>query len=56
MFLGDGSGAYTDSTEIFDPDLRSWRAGAYLPSPRTGLAAVSIDNRVLIFGIVTKYF
>ncbi len=39
-----------DSTEIFDPSLRSWRAKAALPSPREGLKATNIDNRVLLFG------
>ena len=52
MFLVSG-GYYSndlDSTEIFDPSLRSWRAGAALPSPRSGLRATNIDNRVLLFG------
>ncbi len=41
-----------ESTEIFDPaDLGSWSAGAFLPSPRNDLRAITIDNRVLIFGI-----
>ena len=52
------SGGYTfsedlvilDSTEIFDPSLGSWRAGAALPSPVWGLRATNIDNRVLLFG------
>ena len=39
-----------DSTEIFDPRLRSWRAGATLPRPMFGLRATNIDNRVLFFG------
>ena len=46
----DGS-VKIDSTEIFDPSLGSWRAGAALPSPRSILRAISIDNRILIFGI-----
>ncbi len=47
----DGSDDYLDSTEIYDPDSGSWRAGAALPSPRSILRAISIDNRILIFGI-----
>ena len=47
------SGRYisTATTEIFDPSVGSWRAGAAMPgnSPR----AVNIDNRVLIFGKMT---
>ena len=42
---------YLDSTEIFDPDLGTWRSGAALPSPRDSLRAASIANRVLIFGL-----
>ena len=45
-----GSGS-TDSTEIYDPDYESWRAGAALPSPLSSLSATTIDNRVLIIGI-----
>ena len=40
-----------DSTEIYDPELASWRAGAALPSPVYSLVATNIDNRVLLFGI-----
>ena len=52
MFLVSGGrdGTFLDSTEIFDPSLGSWRAGAALPSPVYGLRATSIDNRVLLFG------
>ena len=39
-----------DSTEIYDPELASWRAGAALPSPRGYLRAASLGNRVFIFG------
>ena len=42
---------YLDTTEIFDPSLGSWRAGAALPSTRRDLRATTLDNRVLIFGI-----
>ena len=52
MFLvsgGLGSDSL-DSTEIFDPSLGSWRAGAALPSPVYGLRATNIDSRVLLFG------
>ena len=57
MFLVTGGTFYDgtediDSTEIFDPDLGSWRTGGALPSPAYGLRAASIDNRVLIFGIL----
>ena len=46
-----GHGSSVDSTEIFDPSLGSWKAGAALPSPFYGLSAATIDNRVLLFGI-----
>ena len=56
MFLvtggnGVGDGDKIDSTEIYDPDLGSWRGGAALPSKRDGLMAANIDGRVLFFGI-----
>ena len=47
---GNLSGAL-DSTEIFDPSLGSWRAGAALPHPMYNMRAANIDNRVLIFGM-----
>ena len=52
MFLVTGGyfGGYLDSTEIFDPNLGSWSAGATLPSPDS-LRATNLDNRVLLFGI-----
>ena len=54
MFLVTGGSAgldKLDSTEIYDPDLGSWRAGAALPSLTERMQAASIGNRVLIFGI-----
>ena len=39
------------STEIYDPDTGSWRAGAALPSPLQNQQAITIANRILIFGI-----
>ena len=55
MFLVNGgwsiSGSgFTDSTEIFDPDVGSWRFGTALPSPMWDLKAASIENRILFFG------
>ena len=44
-------GINIDSTEIFDPSLGSWRAGAALPHPMYNMKAANIDNRVLIFGM-----
>ena len=46
----DESDIWLDSTEIFDPSLKNWRAGATLPSPVYGLRAANIDKRVLLFG------
>ena len=45
-----GSGL-TDSTEIYDPDIGSWRTRAALPSPMQDMRAASLGNRVLVFGI-----
>ena len=53
MFLvtGGANGSnWLDSTEIYDPDIGSWKAGAALPVPRSNLAAATIVNRILIFG------
>ena len=54
MFLVSGGHGYgsvrLDSTEVLDPSLGTWRAGAALPSSRDFLRATNIDNRVLFFG------
>ena len=43
---------YLDSTEIFVPALTqsSWTDVGKLPSPRNGLAAVSLNNNVFVMG------
>ena len=43
---------YLDSTEIFVPALSqtSWTDVGKLPSPRNGLAAVSLNNNVFVMG------
>ena len=53
MFLVTGGygSDWLDSTEIYDSDIGSWNARAALPIPMWGLRAVSIDSRILIFGI-----
>ena len=53
MFLVSGGygGGLIDSTEIFDPEVGNWRAGARLPSGRYTPRAANIGGRVLIFGI-----
>ena len=54
MFLVTGGvvdGDKIDSTEIYDPDLGSWRGGAAMPSKLESLMAANIDGRVLFFGI-----
>jgi len=40
---------YLDSTEIM-VDFTYWKPAAYLPSPRSGLQAASLDNKVFVFG------
>ena len=55
VFGGSTDTGDTDSTEIFDPSLGSWRAGAPLPSVMFGLRATNIDNRILLFGIYKCY-
>ena len=47
---------YLDSTELYDPSLGSWIvAGARLPSPRSGLRAANIDDRILVCGKNISY-
>ena len=49
MFLvtGGWDGSHTlDSTEVFDPLVGSWTAGAKLPRPMEGIRA----ENVLLFG------
>ena len=44
---------YLDSTETFDPLVGSWTtSGARLPHPTEYVKAVTLDNRVLLFGII----
>ena len=38
------------STEVYDPSVGSWTAGARLPRPMDGLRAAYIAEQVLIFG------
>ena len=53
MLLVTGGTDYLnlDSTEIFDPSLGIWKAGAALPSPWSSPKAATVANRILIFGI-----
>ena len=44
------SGHYTSTTELLTQADRHWRTVGRLPSGRSGLAAVNIDNRVLLAG------
>merc|ERR1711988_1549700 len=47
---GYNTGAkYLDSTELM-VDFEPWRPAANLPSPRRGLQAASLDNKVFFFG------
>ena len=53
MFLvtGGWDGAeILDSTELYDPSVGSWADGAKLPQAVSGLKAININDRVLIFG------
>ena len=45
----DGSD-FLDSTEVYDPSVGSWTAGARLPRGMWGLRAAYIAEQVLIFG------
>ena len=51
MVTGGWDGAeILDSTELYDPSMGSWSAGAKLPQPMSGLKATNIKDRVLLFG------
>ena len=39
-----------DTTEVYDPSVGSWTAGARLPSPMSVLKAASIEDQILNFG------
>ena len=39
-----------DSTEVYNPSVGSWTAGARLPRAMYGLRAAYIEDQVLIFG------
>ena len=41
---------FLDTTEVFDPSVGSWTAGARLPRPMSYLRAAYIADQVLIFG------
>ena len=39
-----------DTTEVYDPNVGSWTAGAKLPFKMKGMRATYIADQVLIFG------
>ena len=39
-----------DSTEIMELDTTGWRVTDPLPSPRVGLRAAVLDNKIFVFG------
>ena len=45
---------YLDSTEVLEAG--TWRITGPLPSARAGLRAVSVDNRIFIFGEICFYY
>ena len=45
---------YLDSTEILVAGAKKWRFSGKLPTSRWGLRGVSINNKIIIAGIVTK--
>ena len=61
MFLvsGGDDGQYAtafDSTETFDPLVGTWAtSGAKLPRPMAGARGIIINDRLLIFGIITYF-
>ena len=45
-----GYNAPISSTEVLVETASAWEFAGNLPSPRTGLRAVNIDNRILVTG------
>src|SRR5690606_757027 len=43
-----------DVVEIYDPETDSWREGAPVPTPRSGVAAVALDGIAYVFGGETR--
>jgi N-acetylneuraminic acid mutarotase len=39
-----------DVTEVFDLRTQTWRTGAPMPTPRSGIAAVALGRHVLVVG------
>ena len=39
-----------DSTELYDPSTGHWRMSGALPSAMIGLRAITVNNRVLVYG------
>ena len=50
LVTGGYKGDRLDSTELYDPSVGSWTAGARLPRPMSNLRAAYISDKVLIFG------
>ena len=48
-----GFNAPISTTELLVETASAWEFGGNLPSPRTGLRAVNIDNKVLVTGQLT---
>ena len=56
MTGGEGEDGYLDSTEVYDPSVGSWAAGAKLPRPMVDMRAINWLGSILIFGIkVTRF-
>ena len=50
LVTGGYKGDRLDSTEVYDPSVGSWTAGARLPRAMAGLRAAYIEDQLLIFG------
>ena len=52
MVTGGGGrdGVDLDSTELYDPSTGHWRMSGALPSAMIGLRAITVNNRVLVYG------
>ena len=54
-FLSNNAWSYSDVVEIYDPMSNSWSTGAPMPTPRSFIATVMLDDKIYVIGGNDKY-